>query len=208
MKGRACYRLEDILYRCPKCGQEFTLKGEGDTFKCTCGNGATVDDYYDFHPFEGSLIPKTPSEWVRWERINVIKEIRSDENYSYSEHVKLGRLPNDHYLKDYKTSEIVGEGMFTVDHSGVHYVDDKKAELNFDLDYKKIYTVITELDSSYFNFYVNGAYTDIFPEKQSMMKFNLLIEEMHRLHVNFYKNFKWNDYMYEEDALDKIEFIK
>ena len=196
---RMCYHIEDLLYRCPKCGKEFAMKGEGNNITCeACGNGATLDEYYDFHPYnEDCVIPETISEWARQERIQVIKDIRKDPNYCYSEHVKIGKLPNNHYLKNKATSEIVGEGKLWIDHSGLHYVDDKDIKQNFDLNYKQLYTVVTVQDASFFNFYINGEYIDVFPDSHCMMKWNLLIEEMHRLHINFYKNFPWNDYMYE-----------
>ena len=67
--GRICHRLEDLCYKCPKCGSEFTMKGEGDKIYCTkCGNGATMDDYYEFHPFEGSVIPESPLVWSENQR--------------------------------------------------------------------------------------------------------------------------------------------
>lgn len=202
MKGRSCENLEGLLYRCPKCGEYFSTKGKGDRIYCTkCGNGATVDDYYDFHPFDdGCVIFDTQSEWARWQRERIIKEIRMDDNYSYSERVKIGRLPNDRYLKDMKTSEIVGEGMLTVDHEGMKYVDDRDEKLNFVYGYDKLYTLITEVDSSYFNFYLDGEYTDVFPqEHHSALFLTALVEEMHRLHVNYYKNFPWFDYMYKDN---------
>ena len=64
-------------------------------------------------------------------------------------------------------------------------------------DYKNLYTLITEVDSSYFNLYIKGEYFDVFPKNQTVGKFTLLVEEMHRLHVNFYKNFKWNEHLYD-----------
>ena len=68
--GRICHRLEDFCYKCPKCGKEFTMKGEKDRITCSnCGNGATMDDYYQFHPFEGAVIPESPFEWVEKERV-------------------------------------------------------------------------------------------------------------------------------------------
>ncbi|MBR1891296.1 MAG: 1-acyl-sn-glycerol-3-phosphate acyltransferase [Clostridia bacterium] len=201
--GRSCERLDGLLFRCPKCGEYFKMKGEGDKIEClNCGNGATVDDYYDFHPFDGSVIPfETQSEWARWERAQIIKEIRKDQNYRYVERVKIGRLPNDRYMKDLKTSEIVGEGTLTIDHTGMSYEDDADKTLNFFLDYTKLYTLITEVDSSFFNLYVDGEYTDVFPqEHHSAIMITYLVEEMHRLHVNYYKNFPWFDYMYEDEA--------
>ena len=67
----------------------------------------------------------------------------------------------------------------------------------FSVDYRNLYTLITEVDSSFFNFYLAGEYFDIFPKHQTVGKFSLLVEEMHRYHINSYKNFKWNDDMYE-----------
>ena len=76
--------------------------------------------------------------------------------------------------------------------------DDKDEKLNFDLGYDKIYTLITELDSASYNFYVDGEFTEVFPKnRNSAIMMTALVEEMHRLHVNYYKNFPWFDYMYK-----------
>ena len=202
MNGNSCKNLEGLLYRCPKCGAYFETVGEGDKIYCKkCGNGAVVDEYYDFIPFDKDcVIFDKQSDWVNWQRQSIIKEIRADEKYRYEERVKIGRLPNDRYIKDKKTSETVGEGVLTVDHSGMHYRDDSEKQLDFDLGYDVLYTLITEVDSSYFNLYVDGEYTDVFPQQHpSAIFLTALVEEMHRLHVNYYKNFPWFDYMYKED---------
>lgn len=202
MKGRACHRLEDLLYRCPECETYFETEGSGDTLTCKhCGFTVKLDEYYDLIPV-GDEKPRfsNHTDWINWQRQEIIKEIRRDADYSYTERVRIGRLPNDHYLTDMKTSEPVGEGVLTVDHSGMHYRDDKNDALNFDMGYDKLYTLITELDSSYFNLYVDGEYTDVFPlEHHSSLMLTVLVEEMHRLHVNVYKNFPWFDYMYKFD---------
>ena len=197
--GRICENLDDLLYRCPKCGSEFKMEAKDNYIKCThCGNGATMDDYYDFHPFDDTcVIPDIVSDWVNQERIDIIKKIRKDDNFSYSVKVKLGMLPNDHYIKDKKLSEIVSGGTITIDHSGMHYRDDNDEKYNFDLDYKLLFTTFTELDSSSMDVYVNGEFYDFYPEQKSVIYMNMLVEEMHRLHVNYYKNFKQNAYMYE-----------
>ena len=197
--GRICENLGDLLYQCPRCGKMFSMKGEGDKIYCTdCGNGATMDDYYDFHKFdETCVIPELVSDWVNQERIYLIKAIRKDPNYSFSVRVKLGKLPNDHYMKDYKLTEIVSEGMLTIDHSGMHYRGSDNSEHDFDLDYKTLYTTFTELDSKSMNIYVDGEFHDFYPELPCVLMMNMLVEEMHRLHVNYYKNFRQNSYMYE-----------
>ena len=199
-KGRVCHRLEDILFECPKCHSRFEMVGHDNVIECKkCGNGATMDDYYDFHKFnDDCVIPDLVSTWVNQERINIIKEIRQNNDFSYSEKVQIGRLPNDHYVKDLKTSEIVSEGLLTIDHEGMRFRGSDTDKYDFDLNYKALWTTIHEVDSSYFNIYIKNEYHDIFPlERHSAYFMTVLIEEMHRLHVNTYKNFPWNDYMYE-----------
>jgi len=197
--GRICHRLEDILYRCPRCGAEFETEGVGDKITChRCGNGATMDDYYEFHPFDEScVIPESPSAWVNDERVQVIREIRADENYVFTEKISLGKIPDGRWLKHKKTSEIVANGTMTIDHNGVHFRGEDTNLHDFDVPYTEIYSTVTEVDASNFSFYYRGEYHEIHPERHSFMKAHLLIEEMHRLHVNVYKNFPWNDYMYE-----------
>lgn len=197
--GRILHNMHDICFRCPKCGKE-TMVAEGNKIECTsCGNGATMDDYYEFHPYENAVIPESPSKWVLWEREQIIKEIREDPNYTFTEHVKVGMIPKDHLIKDYKTSEFVSEGELTIDHSGMHYQGIKLdgTPHTFDVSYKVLYTLITMLDISYVNLYINGEYHDIFPSHHTGGKMLLLVEEMHRLHVNYWKNFPWMDYLYE-----------
>ena len=76
-------------------------------------------------------------------------------------------------------------------------VDTRSTPFNFDLDYKSLYTTFTELDSKSMDVYVNGEFYDFYPEQNSVIYMNMLVEEMHRLHVNYYKNFKQNAFMYE-----------
>ncbi len=203
-KGKICTNLEDICYKCPKCGKEFVMKAEGNKIECTeCGNGATMDDYYNFHPFnKESLIPDTPSAWAHQERLDIIDEIRKDPNYSFKVKVKLGALPKDHYVDKTITTEIVGEGEYTIDHKGVHYKGTKNGEpWNFDLDYKSVWTYPMTVDLSIFSLYINEEYYDFYPDKRVVGKVIMLTEEMHRLHVNRFKNFPWFDYMYEGKLL-------
>ena len=54
-KGGMATNLHDMCFKCPKCHEEFSMIAEKDEIKCLkCGNGATLDQYYDFHPFDDS----------------------------------------------------------------------------------------------------------------------------------------------------------
>jgi len=202
--GTICTNLADMLYKCTKCGHEFEMDAQGNYIKCThCGNGATMDDYYDFHPFNKEcVIPETPTKWVREERQAIIDEIRKDPNYSFSVKCKVGILPKDHWVDKSVTSEIVGEGIYTIDHKGVHFVGTKEGkEFKFDLDYKAVWTYPMTVDLTIFSLYINEDYHDFYPDKRVVGKIIMLTEEMHRLHVNKFKNFPWFDYMYENKEL-------
>ena len=196
------YNLGDLLYECPKCHQRFEMNDEGDKLICkACGNGATIDEYYDMHKLDDScVIPELTSDWINSQRVSVIKEIRKDPNFSFSVNVKLGKIPNDHTIKDHKMSEEVSEGVLTIDHNGVTYKANEglSEEHNFSLNYKQIYTVITENDSECFEFYVDGEFNQFKPDnRHKTLYISNLIEEMHRLHVNYFKNLPWNSWMYE-----------
>lgn len=208
-KGNICKNLEDICYKCPKCGKEFHMHSSGNMIKCdNCGNGATMDDYYDFHNLdENSIIPDTPSDWAHKEREDIINEIRNDPEYSFTVHCKLGCMPPDRYVKKPATSEIVGEGDYTIDHKGVHFKGTKNGEpFELNLDYKTVYTYAMTVDLSIFSLYLPpDEYYDFYPDIRCTGKVIMLTEEMHRLHVNHFKNFPWFDYMYEgkELGIDK-----
>lgn len=69
-------KLEEHLFRCPKCGSEFEMKGEGNKIVCThCGNGATINDYYDLVPLDKDcVIPKTIRVWYELQRRAVYRD--------------------------------------------------------------------------------------------------------------------------------------
>ncbi len=200
LKNEAAKNLEYFLYKCPKCHTEYTMESKGNDLYCTkCGNGTSIDDYYLFHPYEKSVIPENPVEWVVQERGDLIKEIRSDKNYSFSDECEIGNLDPTRYIKTkLDTTYKVGKGKFIVDHNGVHYIGTRNNEpFEFHVPYTEIYTTITFNDAKYFSFYVKGELFDIFPSNKTTGKFIILIEEMHRYHINYYKNFKQYDYLYE-----------
>lgn len=205
-KKNACARLDDLIYKCPKCGAEFSIDAKGDKIYCTkCGNGGSMNDYYDFTPLiEDAKLPVSPSAWVAWQRIQVINEIRKDPNFSYKVKVKVGELPK---YKPIKNNNVIslpcGEGEVTFDHTGIHFVGVKHGEeWKFDLSYQVYYTILIENECNVFSFYVNDDYYDFIPDvKGTVGKVLLVVEEMHRLHVNNWKNYRWNSYMYHGTEL-------
>jgi ribosomal protein S27AE len=198
--GRICEHLNDLCYRCPKCGKEMTMVAHGDEIKCSsCGNGAKMNDYYEFEPFDDKcVVPASPSKWVAEERMQIIRDIRKDPNYSYSANVRIGFLPKYHYLKHKATSEVLGSGVFTIDHQGVHFKGSKNGEpYAIDLKYNSVFSLVIVTDLTQFALYVGEEYVEFFPEIPCVGKLLLLTEEMHRLHVNTWKCLPWDAYMYQ-----------
>jgi len=180
------------------------MRATGNEIRCShCGNGAKMNDYYEFEPFDKDcVLPASPSAWVKEERAALIKGIRHDPHYSYSVKAEFGTLPNFHYLKHKKTTELRGEGIFSVDHEGVHFRGRKDGQpYSFDLNYFEVFSLVIVTDTSYFGLYVGEEYVEIYPATPCVGKLLLLTEEMHRLHANTWKCLPWDASMYE--ALDE-----
>ena len=200
MHGRSCEHLDEICYRCPKCGSDLTMHASGDRIVCEkCGNGAVMNDYYAFEPFDGNcIIPESPSKWVELERLDIIKKIREDKNYSFSEKVSLGYLPAYKYVPKKYTSQPCGEGVITFEHNGVSFKGTKLGEpFSFTLSYSTLFSLVIMTSTEKFALYVNGEFYEFTPGRRTVGKMLLITEEMHRLHYNVWKNFPWNDWMYE-----------
>ncbi|MBO7375711.1 MAG: 1-acyl-sn-glycerol-3-phosphate acyltransferase [Clostridia bacterium] len=204
------HRLEEHIYLCPKCGSEVDMYGEGNVFKCRkCGNGATIDEYYDLHPLDsGCVIPKTLRVWYELQRRKCYREIRDNPDFRIEEKVKLGMLPNDHYVDKTLTAEIVGEGVITLDREKFTYRGTKNGE-PFEISQKTVnlLSVVLETDSSYFGAFLDGLeYYEFHPERKHTAKWLLSVEECHRLAGGKWQNdLPAQQWIYEDDKPNERE---
>lgn len=199
-KGRICEHLSDLLYRCPKCGHEFEMESGGDLIRCKhCGNGARMNDYYDFLPLsKDAIIPVSPSRWFDEERKVVYQEIKDNPSCSFIEKVKIGKLDDHHYIKDQKTSESCGEGEIAITHDGLSFKGTKDGEpWHWMLHWQELPTLGMPVDVTYISLYVEGKYYDIVPARPTVGKILLLVEEMGRMHTKNWKNFPWLNWIYQ-----------
>ncbi|HWQ06803.1 MAG TPA: 1-acyl-sn-glycerol-3-phosphate acyltransferase [Feifaniaceae bacterium] len=189
--GRIAHQMHTLLYRCPRCGRELTMRGQGDTIRCTaCGNGATLDETYRLIPFdETCVIPDTPRKWFDEERKAIYRELL-EPGFRLVEHVRLGILPKDRYLKNQATSEFAGEGEITLTREGFTYAGTKHGEpFGFHLEPKLLPTYGMCTDVSRFYTFFEGEFYEFYPETESVAKWLLATEELHRLSGGEWKNF-------------------
>ena len=186
--------LEDLLFWCPKCGKQHTMKTEGNKIFCTeCGNGADLLDTYELVPFNDEcVIPETQTKWFNLER-EVIKEEIKNPNFELKEKVQLGMLPKYEFLKDGKTSEIIGEGILTLNHTGLTYTGNKDGQpFEFFIPIASLPTYGMCTDVSRFYTFFNGEFVEFYPEHNVVEKFFLATEEIHRLNGGKWQDFKFD----------------
>ena len=193
--GNIAGGLHTLLYQCPKCGKEFTMKGEGKTIRCTaCGNGATLANTYAMTPFDDTcVIPETQTAWFNMQRENIKKQV-ANEGFELTEQVKLGCLPDYEKLKDLKTSEIVGEGTITLNRGGFTYTGTRNGEFfTFHINPSELPTYGMCTDVSRFYTFYKGEFMEFYPETECVEKWFLATEEIHRLTGG-----KWQDFKFEK----------
>ena len=187
--------MHHYLYKCPKCNCETSMLGENDQIYCSkCSNGATLDNYYNLNANKDSIVPETPKKWFEWQRKQVYLEIKDNPDFMLEEEVELGTLPKYKPLKDYKTSEIVGKGKITISRNGFTYKgtkDDKPFEFTIPTDRLPTYGMCTDM-TRFYTFYEKEFY-EFYPKTNSVAKWLLATEELHRINGGAWKNFKNSD---------------
>jgi 1-acyl-sn-glycerol-3-phosphate acyltransferase len=186
--------LHTLLYRCPKCSSEFTMHGEGNVIACSaCGNGATLNEYYDLIPLnESCVVPETPRIWYDQQRAAVRNWVQ-ESDFELREHVRLGMLPEDRYLQNQETSEIVGAGELLLNRDGLHFDGIKNGTpFNFTIKSENLPTYGMCTDVSRFYTFVDNVFYEFYPENETVAKWFLATEENHRRVGGLWKDFAEN----------------
>lgn len=187
--------IEQLLYKCPKCGHEFENISKANSIECTyCGNKVIIDNTYKLTPLKDSKTFNTPKEWFDYQR-EVVKEEIKDPNFELKEEVEIGFLPEYEYLKHKKTSEIEGKGILKINHQGIFFEGARKDKpFEFSLTLKETPTYGMCTDASRFYTFLKGEFIEFYPKRKSVIKWLLVTEELHRMHDGLWKSY---DY-YEE----------
>lgn len=106
--------LENILIRCPHCGEMYTVRTKGNRLHCThCGALTALNDRYGFD--EGFDFANF-GQWYDWQKELLEKQILSDPEYRLESEVEL-RLPS----KGNGLTRFGGRGKCTLDRTGLTY---------------------------------------------------------------------------------------
>lgn len=122
--------LESVLYLCPGCHEEFTIKTQGDRFFCqSCGNSGLMDGQNRLIPeTKQSVVLPTVAQWKLWQK-EVLAHKLKNEGFELVSQVSL-EMPKD--LKS--PYEVVGSGAISADHQAITYIGtlgDEDVELHF-----------------------------------------------------------------------------
>ncbi len=108
--------LNRILYRCPHCGKEGQMVGEGTQITChNCDKVYTLTEYGYLRATDGQNAFTHIPNWYDWERGLVRNEL---ENGTYRLEVKV----DIGMMVDYSAIYMVGSGVLTHDENGFHLV--------------------------------------------------------------------------------------
>ena len=182
--------LDTLLYMCPKCGAMHKMSTDGNTMTCTsCGNTIKIGTDGSIKPATpNDVCPKLVTDWTIAEREKAAQTVRQ-KDFIFTDHVKVGTLPDHHYLTGSTTSEITGEGTLTLTKEGLHYTGTIKGEQ------KDIQIPIATLpsfgmctDITRFYTFVDGIFYEFYPDRGEVLLWDHLTEEMHRAQGGKWQN--------------------
>ena len=141
--------MHKVLYQCPHCMTEYKMNTKDDTLYCEhCGKKWKLNIYGELEAQEGETEFKFPTDWYKWEREQVKKEVQAG-NYSFESDCYVNDLPNS------KGFVRLGNGKFRHDMTGLHVegVRDWDGEpFKMDIDASSQYALHVEYNYRFGNF--------------------------------------------------------
>lgn len=114
--------LENVLSRCPKCGERYTINTKGMDVYCeSCGMRATLDRRYSFVNYEPFA---NFADWYEWQTAEYRKEIAADPSFELRSKVILKNSDK----KGKKSLYVAGEGECVLNREGLTYTGTRDGE--------------------------------------------------------------------------------
>lgn len=176
--------IDNILYKCPDCKEERTLRVEGDTITCTsCGFAAQVNEYYDLVKRKGNEIPTDIDAWFKWQRRCVAMDVKNND-FAMTLDGSLCMLKFDKLRKPPKNRQVLSLGKATLTNQGLSFEGKMDGqEVNFFFEAKSVYS-LTFSTQGYLEFYYNNDYYMMIPNEKpkDLIKWTIAAEEIHNLY--------------------------
>ncbi len=178
------FGIDKILYKCPDCKEEHTLRVENDTVVCeSCGFRVRINEYYDLVDVKGRECPADIDEWYKWQRRCVANQIKNDD-FEMSLSGSLCTIHLDKLRKSPKNRKVLSHGTARLTNQGLSFsgtLDGQSADIDFDA--RSIYS-LTFSTQGFLEFYHNNDYFMIVPDENDrcLIKWTLAAEEIHNLY--------------------------
>ena len=171
--------IDSLLFICPRCRRQFSMRVAGDRLVCECGNAVTIDDRYNLLPENGSSLPFTRiDEWYRWQQ-TVIEEETKREDFRLRYKVTYRMLNLDKLSRERFAN--VGEGQVELDRTYFRYTGKRCGET---VDLKFHLARIPSMPLPGFpanEFYYDGVFHMFVPQSDARLAVKLLlaVEALH-----------------------------
>ena len=106
--------LDKVLYICPHCHKEFTLKANGNRLECDCGFSLELDEHFNFNNNEYGI--KTIHDYYEYIKAEERKFIASCNDLIISQEVIVKKIS----FKN-KKLDVCGEGTCTITKQGFSF---------------------------------------------------------------------------------------
>lgn len=169
---------EYILYKCPKCGEEYQMRTTDREIICdACGNTVTYDNYGVLTPSEGSKTFERLDLWYGWERECVKAElIEKGDAFELSDEAELLKFDADknEWLK-------TDDGRFWLNRENVGF-DGEKEHVSMSL--KELHTITTKNEEGIDLVFGDEIWRFLFKAHKHSTKYGLAVEENYKLNHN------------------------
>ncbi len=183
------FGIDKILYKCPDCKKEHTLRVEKDTVLCdSCGFRVQINEYYDLVPICGSNCPADIDQWYKWQRKCVAEEIKNDA-FEMTLNGSLCTLRLDKLRKAPKNRKVLSVGHARITNQGLSFSGTLDGQsVNFDFPAIAVYS-LTCSTKGFLEFYHNNDYFMLVPDEtdRCLIKWTLAAEEIHNLYDKKWK---------------------
>ena len=204
-KKSNAYGIDKILYKCPDCKAEHTLRVEKDAVVCShCGFRVRINEYYDLVEPQGRICPTDIDAWYQWQRRCVAEQVQ-DEQFALTLSGTLCNLKLDKLRKSPKDRNVLSVGKARLTKQGLSFHGTLNGEsADFEFSPKGVYS-LTFSTKGFLEFYHNNDYYILVPDnpEQCLIQWTLAAEEIHNLYDEKWRRACADVYDYHKGEIDE-----